>query len=109
MKVSEKVEIEMKQEIVSMIVAQDQCGQTKDYDNVVYIVLTNPIKLYNSGRGIREFSVLGFVDQEAENIMVGNLNWDNTPYFEKAEDYRNSVLNIYAQLCGVVVGDSYKC
>lgn len=109
MKISAKISIEMMNEIVSMITKQEDVNQAKEYGNVVYITLTNPLKLYNSARGVREFSLIGFYDQEDEIIMVGNIDYNNKPYFEEAEYYCNGVLNVYAQLCGTVVCDTSKC
>lgn len=109
MKISEKIESEMMSEIVSMVVEHEENNQAKEYDNVVYVVLTNPVKLYNSARGVREFSVVGFYDQEDELIMVGNLDCNDKSIFENVENYRNGVMNIYAQLCGTVLCNEYKC
>lgn len=110
MEVSEKIWCEMSDEIIAKIVEDEECGQAKEYDNVTYIVLTNPIKLYNSYKGLQEFSIVGFVDQEDPQIMVGNTTgYEDKPYFEDAECYSNGILNIYAQLCGLVVCDKYKC
>lgn len=109
MKISEKIESEMISEIVSMVVEHEENNQAKEYDNVVYVVLTNPVKLYNSARGVREFSVVGFYDQEDELILVGNLDCNDKPIFDNVENYRNGVMNIYAQLCGTVLCNEYKC
>lgn len=102
MKVSEKILSEMMSELAAMIVDQEECGQAKMYDNVDYVLLTNPIKM-RVYEEIKTFNVIGLVDQEDTDIMVGNLDENGLPDFEEAESYHNGILTIYAQLCGVKI------
>lgn len=105
MEVSERIQSEMSSEIVSRITYLEKYNRAFVYDNVCYTVLDKPIKLVHGGRGVYEFTVVGFTDEECEKIVVGNLSCiNNKPsYLEFVNEFRNGLLSTYAQLCGIIV------
>lgn len=106
MTIKESILNAMTNEVVNFVAKLEKVGMAKEYNGIVYTDASNlayqPICLIlRSKQGLWRYNLVGFIDEENEQIVVGNINENGQPQFMSIDEFQNGVYSLYTQLCEI--------